>query len=128
MSSQLSQIPEQVPARMLNEYAYCPRLFYLEFVLGEWAHSADTLDGRFVHRRVDQEQGALPAADALSDQVKLHSRSVMVGSDSLGAVARCDLIEVDGVVLDTRRRLAAKPRERPLRARPRCHGSGLRAC
>ena len=41
---------------MLNEYAYCPRLFYLEFVQQEWAHSADTLDGRFVHRRVDQEE------------------------------------------------------------------------
>lgn len=87
--------PEQIPARMINEFTYCPRLFYLEYVQQEWAHSADTLDGRFVHRRVDQEQGALPSADALSDQVKLHSRSVMVGSDRLGAVARCDLIETD---------------------------------
>ena len=25
-------IPELVPARMLNEYAYCPRLAYLEWV------------------------------------------------------------------------------------------------
>jgi CRISPR-associated protein Cas1 len=81
---------------MVNEYAYCPRLFYLEYVLQEWAHSADTLDGRFVHRRVDQEKGSLPAAADLSDQVKLHSRSVLIGSDQLGAVARIDLIETDG--------------------------------
>ncbi len=87
---------EQIPARMVNEYAYCPRLFYLEFVQGEWAHSADTLDGRFVHRRVDQEKGSVPAAADLSDQVKLHSRSVLIGSDQLGAVARIDLIETDG--------------------------------
>ncbi|HMZ21640.1 MAG TPA: CRISPR-associated endonuclease Cas1, partial [Blastocatellia bacterium] len=87
--------PLQLPARMLNEFSYCPRLFYLEYVQQEWAHSADTLDGRFVHRRVDQEQGAVPAAELLSDQVKLHSRSVLVGSDRLGAVARCDLIETD---------------------------------
>jgi CRISPR-associated protein Cas1 len=42
---------------MLNEFAYCPRLFYLEYVQQEWDHSADTLEGRFVHRRVDQEAG-----------------------------------------------------------------------
>jgi len=96
MSLVNSDTPEQIPARMVNEYAYCPRLFYLEHVQQEWAHSADTLDGRFVHRRVDQEQGSVPAAADLSDQVKLHSRSVLIGSDQLGAVARIDLIETDG--------------------------------
>jgi len=96
MSLANSDALEQIPARMVNEYAYCPRLFYLEYVQGEWAHSADTLDGRFVHRRVDQERGSVPAAADLSDQVKLHSRSVLIGSDQLGAVARIDLIETDG--------------------------------
>ncbi len=86
---------EQLPARMLNEYAYCPRLYYLEHVQQEWAHSTDTLEGRFVHRRVDQEAGPVPAPDKLSEQVKLHSRSVLIGSDMLGAVARIDLIESD---------------------------------
>lgn len=95
MSLSQSNALDQIPARMVNEFSYCPRLYYLEYVQQEWAHSADTLDGRFVHRRVDQEQGALPAAEDLSAQVKLHSRSVMVGSDALGAVARCDLIETD---------------------------------
>ncbi|HEY0005890.1 MAG TPA: CRISPR-associated endonuclease Cas1 [Pyrinomonadaceae bacterium] len=80
---------------MLNEFAYCPRLFYLEHVQGEWAHSADTLDGRFVHRRVDTEGGHVPAADDLTEQVRLHSRSVMIGSEALGAVARIDLIEIE---------------------------------
>ncbi len=96
MSLPNSESLEQIPARMVNEYAYCPRLFYLEYVQQEWAHSADTLDGRFVHRRVDQEKGSLPAAADLSDQVRLHSRSVLIGSDRLGAVARIDLIEADG--------------------------------
>ena len=31
-----------LPARMVNEYGYCPRLAYLEWVQGEWAESADT--------------------------------------------------------------------------------------
>ena len=37
--------PELVPARMLNEYAYCPRLAYLEWVQGEFADSVDTIEG-----------------------------------------------------------------------------------
>src|SRR6266571_6108733 len=61
MSLSIIDAPTQLPARMLNEYTYCPRLFYLEYVQGEWAHSADTLDGRFIHRRVDQEKGGMPA-------------------------------------------------------------------
>src|SRR3989442_9415949 len=85
----------QLPARMVNEYAYCPRLFYLEYVQQEFEHSADTLDGRFVHRRVDQEKGSMPAPEALDSMPELHARSVFVGSDTLGAVARIDLIESD---------------------------------
>lgn len=99
MSLSQSDVIEQIPARMLNEFTYCPRLFYLEHVQQEWAHSADTLEGRFVHRRVDHEAGKVPEADELASkldaQVKLHARSVMVGSDALGAVARIDVIETD---------------------------------
>lgn len=95
MALKISDSLEQIPARMLNEFTYCPRLFYLEHVQQEWAHSADTLDGRFVHRRVDREEGRVPAAEDLSEQVRLHSRSVLVGSDALGATARIDLIETD---------------------------------
>jgi CRISPR-associated protein Cas1 len=80
---------------MLNEFTYCPRLYYLEHIQQEWAHSLDTIEGRFVHRRVDEESGKFPSPENLSDQVKLHSRSVLMGSDTLGAVARIDLIESD---------------------------------
>ena len=52
--------PDLLPVRMLNEYVYCPRLYYLEHVQGEWADSADTEEGRQVHRRVDQEGGDFP--------------------------------------------------------------------
>jgi hypothetical protein len=93
MSLTNTDATEQIPARMLNEFAYCPRLYYLEYIQREWAHSTDTLDGRFVHRRVDQEAGPVPAPENLAEQVKLHSRSILIGSDTLGAVARIDLIE-----------------------------------
>jgi hypothetical protein len=36
-----------LPARMVNEYQYCPRLAYLEWVQGEWSDSADTVEGRY---------------------------------------------------------------------------------
>ena len=42
-----------VPVRMVNEWVYCPRLAYLEWVDGEWADTGDTEDGRRIHARVD---------------------------------------------------------------------------
>jgi CRISPR-associated protein Cas1 len=47
---------------MLNEFVYCPRLFYYEFVEGVFVQSADTLRGGAIHQRVDAGNGALPAA------------------------------------------------------------------
>ena len=37
---------------MLNDVVYCPRLFYLEHVAGEWEEWADRVPGKRVHRRV----------------------------------------------------------------------------
>lgn len=85
--------PEQLPARMINEFSYCPRLFYLEYVQQEWDHSSDTLEGKFVHRRVDSQSGTAPAADQVDETVRIHARSIDVGSDALGAIARIDLLE-----------------------------------
>ena len=43
-----------IPARMLNEFAYCPRLAYLEWVQGEFSDNLDTCQGTFGHRNVDK--------------------------------------------------------------------------
>ena len=97
--------PELVPARMLNEYTYCPRLCYMEWVQGEFAHSADTLDGRFQHRRVDQPAGDLPERrqnespgreEGEGQPERIHARSVMLSDEELGAIARIDLVETEG--------------------------------
>jgi CRISPR-associated protein Cas1 len=85
-----------LPARMINEYSYCPRLAYLEWVQGEWADSGDTVEGRHTHRRVDIPGKALPAADELTSEDRLHARSVTLSSNRLGLIAKMDLIEVDG--------------------------------
>jgi CRISPR-associated protein Cas1 len=84
-----------LPARMLNEVVYCPRLFYLEHVAGEWDDSADTVHGRRVHRRVDGGPGELPPPEDLPEGLA-RARSVTVTSARAGVVAKTDLIEVAG--------------------------------
>ncbi len=83
-----------LPARMVNEYQYCPRLAYLEWVQGEWAESADTVEGRHVHRRVDKGGGSLPGPEQLPQDEKIHVRSITLSSNRLGLIARIDLVEV----------------------------------
>lgn len=89
-------VPDLLPARMLNEYAYCPRLFYLEWVQAEWAESADTEEGRLYHRRVDEEQGSLAEAEETGGDGLVVARSVTLSSESLGLIARIDLVEAEG--------------------------------
>lgn len=87
---------DPVPARMLNELSYCPRLFALEWLNKEWADSADTVEGRTVHRRVDKESGDVPAPEAIDPERPKVARSVLLGDEVLGIVARLDLLEMDG--------------------------------
>jgi hypothetical protein len=109
--------PQQIPARMLNEFVYCQRLFYYEFVEGVFVESVDTLRGEAIHKRVDSGNGALPAAKKKAKKTTqdepaatveaptkeaetqnaepetIHSRSVQMGSERLGVVAKMDLVE-----------------------------------
>jgi len=39
-------VAEPLPVRMLNEYAFCPRLFHLMHAEGLWADNAFTADGQ----------------------------------------------------------------------------------
>jgi CRISP-associated protein Cas1 len=86
----VTEIPELVPARMLNEYAYCPRLFFLEWVDQLWAPSSDTAEGDRQHRRVDAGGGAAPLPS--EGEVKA-ARSVELSSERLGIIAQLDLLE-----------------------------------
>jgi CRISPR-associated protein Cas1 len=88
------KLPDLLPARMLNEFVYCPRLYYYEWVEGVFESSADTLEGQAKHSRVDTEPGAMPAADGIGPEV-IHSRSVTLSSDRLELIAKLDLVESD---------------------------------
>ncbi len=85
-----------LPARMVNEYVYCPRLAYLEWVQGEWAENAYTVEGAHAHRRVDRAGKPLPAAGKLKQEERLKTRSVTLSSRRLGVIAKLDLVESDG--------------------------------
>lgn len=90
-----------LPARMLNEFAYCPRLAYLEWVQGEFADSADTVEGRFHHRRVDvsPKRVSAPDPEEPDQDAVIHQRSVWLSSERLGLTAKMDLVEGAGRVV-----------------------------
>ncbi len=92
-----------VPARMVNEFIYCPRLAYLMWGQAEWAETGDTVDGRRIHKQVDRSNSPLPKPEMLDDDEsggsKVISRSLTLSSETLGVVAKIDIAEVeDGVV------------------------------
>lgn len=88
-----------IPARILNEYVYCPRLAYLEWVQKEWQDSKDTVQGRHIHRKVDKQGGTLPAPDEEFEGIRI-ARSVQLSSSKLNLTAKIDLVEsADGKVV-----------------------------
>jgi len=120
-----------LPVRMLNEYAYCPRLFHFMHVEGRFVDNHFTVEGRTAHRRVDQVDHVLPDAErespmvrervkddlqslgllpreggAAGDEPPVISRSVPLGSATLGITAKLDLVSSDGeeaVPVETKR-------------------------
>ena len=95
-----------VPVRMVNEWIYCPRLAFLEWVDGEWADTADTEEGRRAHVRVDTGGGKLPAPADIESRPDFVARSVTLASERLGIIAKIDLVDGnDGTVtpVDTKK-------------------------
>lgn len=123
---QVQDVPELIPARMLNEFAYCPRLAYLEWVQGEFADNLDTIEGRFGHRRVDEpsradvpdpeRQGELTTKDTSDTKdgdeeggpdpqspipnppEQLHTRALMLSAPQEGLIAKMDLVDLQAGV------------------------------
>jgi CRISP-associated protein Cas1 len=89
-----AETPDYLPARMLNEYVYCPRLFYYEWVEGVFAHNRETVEGALRHAKLDDRQDELVPAIELAPEDQLHSRSVTLSSDAHSLIAKMDLVEV----------------------------------
>lgn len=118
-----------LPVRMLNEFVYCPRLFHLMHVEGQWAENVFTAEGREVHRRVDRTDELLPdpapagprrrrraPAESVDDDAPPEiRRSVTLSSARLGLVGRLDLVATvddEAVPVDTKRGRAPRNPER----------------
>lgn len=85
---------DYLPARMLNEFVYCPRLFYYEHVENVFAHNRETVEGSLLHSRADSGSGELTPAEWLDDTEEASRRSVMLASDTHRLIAKLDVIEV----------------------------------
>lgn len=84
------ELPDYFPARMLNEFVYCPRLFFYEWVEGIFAHSADTIEGKLRHEKLETKSDPLPPPD---QDAQIHSRSVQLSSEAHHLIAKIDLVE-----------------------------------
>lgn len=91
----MDQVGDLVPARMVNEFVYCPRLAYLEWVEREFEDNFFTEDGRFQHRRVDAEEGQIPLPGEIEENDRvLKIRGAELGAPNEGLIARIDMVEL----------------------------------
>jgi CRISPR-associated protein Cas1 len=79
---------------MVNEFVYCARLFFYEWVEGLFRESSDTLEGSVQHKRVDARASELPPPGEAGE--KIHARSVTLSSERLRVIAKLDLVEAEG--------------------------------
>lgn len=86
-----AEAPSVIPARMLNEFVYCPRLFYIEWVDGRWADNADTTRGELTHATVDARGGRMP--DPGADDRPYTTASVRLSDEELGVLAVIDRVD-----------------------------------
>jgi len=81
-----------LPISMLNQYAYCPRRFWLMYVQGEMTVNAPVLEGVLQHERVH-------TAGASEEYGEVRYRRLRLWSDRLGLTGFADLVEEhDGVL------------------------------
>lgn len=106
MDGRSDEVPALLPARMLNEFTYCRRLFHLEWVSDLFVDNLDTVEGSFSHRRVDREEGR----DAPDGELPPVTRSLLLSSPRLGLVARIDALHAeDGQVVPVDTKKGAPP-------------------
>ncbi len=85
-----------MPVRRLQNYLYCPRQFYLQWVENIFEENADTATGTALHRQADQpskldDDKASALREGLPEGAKL--RSLRLESATLGLVGVMDIVE-----------------------------------
>ena len=77
-----------IPISQINAYAYCPRRFYYEFVLGEMVENEFVLEGKQLHERVD-----LPGSSIRGQKEQF--RHIYLCAPTLGLIGYSDLLEAE---------------------------------
>lgn len=90
MNGDHPDVPDLVPARMVNAFAYCPRLAYLEWVQQRFEDNEFTAEGSHIHRTSDEPTGRVPAPG--EGEVR-DARSVTLSSSEIGVIAKIDILE-----------------------------------
>lgn len=81
--------------RYLHNYAYCPRLFYYQWVENIFQENADTVEGSHTHRNVDKPSALRdPSYLGLPEGAQL--RRLKLESARLGLVGVIDIVEQTG--------------------------------
>ena len=88
--------PPVMPVRRLNNFAWCPRLFYLQWVENLFEENADTAAGSALHRQVDQptrvdDEKLAALRDGLPEGIVI--RSLRLENEALGLGGVVDVAE-----------------------------------
>lgn len=94
---------------MVNEFVYCPRLFFYEWVEGVFRDNADTVEGREQHKRVDRGGKALPDPEEVDEDFR--TRAVTLSSETHRVIAKLDLLDVEGGLVTPVDYKHGRPRE-----------------
>ncbi len=81
-----------MPVRRLQNYAYCPRQFYYQWVENIFVENTDTMEGTNAHRITDQPS-RLGDAENLDLPEGRSLRSLQIENIELGLVGKIDVIE-----------------------------------
>ena len=87
------ELPDYLQARNVSEFAYCPRLFFYQQVVGVFAHNEHTVEGAAQHKRVDKESKGAPSPEE-ETEAPVVATSIMLSSDEYRVIAKLDLARI----------------------------------
>ena len=85
-----------MPVRRLQNYAYCPRLFYYQWVEGIFVENADVTEGKAVHSRTDKPSRMEKDPSSLDLPEGMALRSLHIENAELGLTGKIDICERSG--------------------------------
>jgi CRISPR-associated protein Cas1 len=95
-SLRYNEPPPLMPVRRLQNYAFCPRQFYFQWVEGIFLDNADTVEGSATHRQTDKPSALPEDPKELELPEGARLRSLALESEALGLTGKIDVCEGTG--------------------------------